>query len=665
MKNLNRALRMALKYRWSLAGSFICSILVAVFWGANLGAVYPFVEVVLNDGKTIHQWAEKRIEQASLDISTAESEIQKLSDEAAGANQVETASIQKDIELKESFIDDQENRIAQTQWLVPYIKKYCPNSPFETLVYIIGFLLVATFFRGIFLAANMYLVARVGQSTVLDLQNEVFQNVLGMEIGETGVKGTGDLIGRIRGETNNIGSAIMTLFGKTVREPLKMLACIAGAAYMNWRLLIFSCLVAPIAMFLMYQLAKLTKRANRKAMEESARLLNRLYQALSYSRIVKAFSMEKHEQKRFETVANDVYNKSMRIQVYSAFSRMNNEVLGVSMICLSILAGGYLVLNHETHFLGVKMSKSAMTFGEVMAFFAFLIGVADPLRKMADVYNQLQCGIVAADRVFPLVDQRAAVQTPAHPVSLPSYKRDIEFEKVKFEYESDRPILNSVSFSLQAGQSIAIIGPNGCGKSTMINLLPRFFDPKSGSIRIDGVDIRDLEIAELRKQVGYVTQQTMLFDDTIANNIRYGTPEATDLEVISASRKAHADEFVRTLSEGYDSSIGEHGGRLSGGQRQRLSLARAILKDPAILLLDEATSQIDPQSEILIHKTLAEFIKGRTTLIVTHRMSTLDLVDLILVMDEGRIVDCGTHDELFQRCDVYQRLRRAELKDIA
>lgn len=664
MKNLNRALRMALKYRWSLTGSFICSILVAVFWGANLGAVYPFVEVVLNDGKTIQQWADKRIEQAQSDIASAELEIKKLSDEAEELG-TDAVSLRKKIKLKESFIDDQKNRVSQTQWLIPYIDKYCPNTPFQTLVYIIGFLLVATFFRGIFLAANMYLVARVGQSTVLDLQNEVFQNVLQMEISETGVKGTGDLIGRIRGETNNIGSAIMTLFGKTVREPMKMLACIAGAAYMNWRLLIFSCLVAPIAMYLMYQLAKLTKRANRKAMEESARLLNRLYQALSYSRIVKAFSMEKHEQKRFANVANDVYNKSMRIQVYSAFSRMNNEVLGVSMICLSILAGGYLVLNHETHFLGVKMSKSAMTFGEVMAFFAFLIGVADPLRKMADVYNQLQCGIVAADRVFPLVDQRAAVQTPATPVSLARCQSEIKFENVKFEYEKDLPILNGISFTLEAGQSMAIIGPNGCGKSTMINLLPRFFDANSGRIRIDGVDIRDVELEVLRKQVGYVTQQTMLFDDTIANNIRYGSPDASDLEVVAAARKAHADEFIRNLAEGYDSSIGEHGGKLSGGQRQRLSLARAILKDPSILLLDEATSQIDPQSEILIHNTLSEFIKGRTTLIVTHRMSTLDLVDLILVMDEGRVIDCGTHKELFQRCDVYQRLRRAELKDIA
>jgi ATP-binding cassette subfamily B protein/subfamily B ATP-binding cassette protein MsbA len=655
---------MALKYRWSLTGSFICSILVALFWGANLGAVYPFVEVVLNDGKTIHQWADKRIDQAKLDIAKAEAEIKELSGQAVLVP-AESSKFQTQISRKESFIDDQHQRIEQTQWMIPYIEKYCPNNPFQTLVYIVGFLVFATFGRGLFLALNMYLVARVGQRTILDLQNQVFKNVLGMEIGETGVEGTGDLIGRIRGETNIIGRAIKTLFGKTIREPLKMIACIAGAAYMNWRLLVFSCLVAPIAVYLMYQLARLTKRANRRAMEESANLLNRLYQALSYSRIVKAFSMEKHEQQRFENVANKVYRRSMKIQIYSAISRVNNEVLGVSMICLSILAGGYLVLNHQTHFLGIQMSKSAMTFGEIMTFFVFLTGVADPLRKMSDVYNQTQAGVVAADRVFPLVDQKAAVQNTNSPTPMSPDQFDVEYESVRFEYEEDRPILNGVSFKLESGQSLAIIGPNGCGKSTMINLLPRFFDPQSGTLRIGGVDIRNADLHELRDRVGYVTQQTMLFDDTIANNIRYGTPDATDLEVIAAARKAHADEFIRNLDEGYESNVGEHGGKLSGGQRQRLSLARAILKDPAILLLDEATSQIDPQSEMLIHNTLSEFIQGRTTLIVTHRMSTLELVDLIMVMDEGRIVDCGTHNELISRCEVYQHLRNGELKETA
>lgn len=678
MKNLGRALKMALKYRWSLFGSFVCSIMVALFWGANLGAVYPFVEVVLNDGKTIHEWAEQRIGSAETDIQTTTAQIQELEARIAELknpaqddiatqddSSADPTALAKEIATKRSFIDDQESRIAQTESLVPYIDRYCPNTPFKTLVYIICFLLIATFFRGIFLAGNMYLIARVSKRMVLDLQNKVFQNVLGMETSETGVKGTGDLISRIRGESAAIGKAVNTLFGKLVREPLKMLACIVGAAYMNWRLLIFSCLVAPLAMYCMYFLARLTKRANKRALEESARLLNRLYQALSYSRIVKAFSMENHERQRFQKVAKDVYKKQMRIQIYSAFARMNNEVLGVSMICLSILAGGYLVLNHETHFLGVKMSKSAMTFGEVMTFFAFLIGIADPLRKMADIYNQIQCGVVASDRVFPLIDQTAAVQTPKNPLPIPTANRDIQFNGVHFEYEPGRSVLNGVSFTLPAGKSMAIIGPNGCGKSTLINLMPRFFDPKSGSIEIGETNIRDLALNDLRGEVSYVTQQAMLFDESISTNIRYGSEDASELEVISAARKAHADEFIQTLEDGYDSNVGEHGGKLSGGQRQRLCLARAILKNPSILLLDEATSQIDPQSEILMHKTLAEFIIGRTTLIVTHRLSTLDLVDLILVMDEGRVVDCGSHEELIGRCSVYQHLRNVELKEIA
>ena len=226
-------------------------------------------------------------------------------------------------------------------------------------------------------------------------------------------------------------------------------------------------------------------------------------------------------------------------------------------------------------------------------------------------------------------------------------------------------MLNGLSFEVPAGTSLAIIGHNGCGKSTAINLLPRFFDVESGSIKVGGIDIRQVEIKQLRHKIGYVTQSTMLFNESIAENIGYGSPEVPRSQVIAAARKAHADGFIDNLDEGYDSHIGEHGGKLSGGQRQRLSLARAILKNPDILILDEATSQIDPESEILIHQTLAEFIKDRTTIIVTHRLSTLELVDRILVMKNGRVVDCGSHEQLLARCVDYRRLRQMDLEGAA
>ena len=662
MSNLRRALGYALAYRWTLVSSFVCSLLVAVLWGANLGAVYPFVQIVLKN-KTFHQWADDQIQESVQIQSEKKDEIlslKTLPDEQKPKN------FEREVARLESDIETEQSRINVTRRLQPWITAYAPNSPYMTLVYLMALMFLGTIVRGLALMGNMVSVARIGQRTVLDIQNEAFVNVLKMDTSEPDVKGTGDLINRIRGETNAIGTAVTTLFGKTIREPMKMVFCLSCAAYINWRLLLFSMLICPIAALLMVQLAKLTKRANRRAMEESARLLNRLFQAITYQRIVKAFTREKEESERFQNVANDVYRKGMRIAFFNAAARMNNELLGVAMITISVLVGGYLVLSGSDMLFNIKMASGRMEFAEVMTFFGFLIGVADPLRKMGDVYNLLQSGVVAADRVFPLIDQQPAIREPEVPVSMDDIFYDVQVKDLRFAYEPGGAwAVDGVSFELEAGASMAIVGHNGCGKSTLINLLPRFFERESGSLKIGGHDVRDFSVQDLRSQIGYVTQLTMLFSDSIEGNIAYGKRNATRDEVAEAARKAHAMDFIEQLDGGLETDIGEHGGKLSGGQRQRLSLARAILKDPRILLLDEATSQIDPESEQLIHKSLAEFIRGRTTIIVTHRVSTLDLVDKIMVMKEGKVVDLGTHEQLLARCPDYRRLRQIGMEEAA
>ena len=671
MKNLNRALRMTLNYRWSLIFSLICSVMVATLWSLNLGAIYPFVEVVLK-GHSLHEWVEEQ-EAETTRIITKKSDLAQtllVAIEQSPANDSNIPKLRNELAVAEYDIKIAEAQSALVAKLSPWIDSYAPRKPFATLACLMFLMFSGTILRGFFLIGSTVLVARVGQRTMLDMQNNVFQNVLNMEASELGVKGTGDLISRIRGETGAICQAVIALFGKTVREPLKMICCFAGAALINWRLLIFSMLICPIAAFLMLKLAKVLKRANRIAMEESARLLDRLYQALTYIRVVKAFTNEDNERTRFKVVAQDVYKRSMRISLYTSLSRVNNELLGVSMITLSVLAGGYLVLNSTPFLGGIRLSAGPMSFGSLMAFFGFMVGIADPLRKMGDVYNMIQGGIVAADRVFPLIDQVPNIRDPEMPQSLPEGPLGIEFNNVHFEYEFDKLILNGLSESVPAGTSLAIVGHNGCGKSTLINLIPRFFDvcgkgPESGSIQIGGVDVRNMKVKTLRDNVGYVTQKTMLFNDTIAENISYGQPFVDPVAIESAARRAHAHEFIQELDEGYNTSIGEHGGKLSGGQCQRISLARAILKDPRILILDEATSQIDPESEQLIHETLAEFIKGRTTVVITHRMSTLELVDRILLMKDGQVVDCGTHEQLLARCPDYQRMRNLGLQEVA
>jgi ATP-binding cassette subfamily B protein/subfamily B ATP-binding cassette protein MsbA len=301
-----------------------------------------------------------------------------------------------------------------------------------------------------------------------------------------------------------------------------------------------------------------------------------------------------------------------------------------------------------------------------MVFFGFLIGTSDPARKLSGVIGNLQAGSAAADRVYALLDRQPAIVDPPAPQRLVTANPDIEFHKVNFHYRAEEPVLRGIDLRIPFGQTLAIVGPNGCGKSTVAKLILRFYDPVQGCVQLGGVDLRRLRLRELRGQIGTVTQHTWLFDDTLMNNIRYGTPHATKAEVIAAAERAHAHHFIENVMEhGYETQIGEAGGRLSGGQRQRIALARAILRDPAILILDEATSQVDVESEHLTHQALQQFKAGRTIIFITHRLTTLGLADRILVMDEGRICDLGTHVELVARCEVYRRLYHVSLKAAA
>jgi ATP-binding cassette subfamily B protein/subfamily B ATP-binding cassette protein MsbA len=487
-----------------------------------------------------------------------------------------------------------------------------------------------------------------------------------MELASFSDSKTAELMSRFTADMDSVHGGIQTLVGRAIREPLKMLACFIGASYVCWRLLVVSLLVAPLLAYLISRLASSLKRANRRAMEEITQLYSILGETLANIKVVKAFTSERHERRRFHRNSKEIYRRAMKIARYDSLVHPLAEMLGVSAISLCILCGAYLVLNHETHLFGIKMSERPLSWAELLLFYGLLVGATDPARKLSDVFNRLQRAVAASDRIYQMFDREPSIRNVQNPVPLPRHHRDIRFHNVSFAYTPSQPVLDRVELRIRYGETIAIVGPNGCGKTTLANLIPRFFDVGTGAVEIDGVDVRQARLRDLRRQIGIVTQEALLFDDTVYNNIRYGSPHATHQQVLEAARQAHAHRFIeQKLEQGYDTVVGSGGSRLSGGQRQRIALARAILRDPAILILDEATSQIDIESEQLIHKALEQFVQNRTAILITHRLATLDLADRIVVMQGGRVLDFGEHSELLGRCDLYRRLYQIQFREAA
>jgi ATP-binding cassette subfamily B protein/subfamily B ATP-binding cassette protein MsbA len=356
----------------------------------------------------------------------------------------------------------------------------------------------------------------------------------------------------------------------------------------------------------------------------------------------------------------------MRIAIFDALVSPVTEVMGILMISMAILLGAYLALNHKTHLLGIRICDRPLDQGALIMFYAMLAGLSDPARKLSEVFNRIQRAAAACDRIYQLMDREPNVTSAPGAKALPRHAGTLVFDRVTFGYQPGQKVIEDINLRIQFGETIAIVGPNGCGKSTLASLIPRFYDPAFGSIKLDGRDLREVKLAELRGQIGIVSQETVLFDETVLSNIRYGSPWATREQAIEAARQAHAHKFIETkLDHGYETMVGPQGGRLSGGQRQRIALARAILRNPSILILDEATSQIDLESEQLIHRALEQFVQNRTAVIITHRLATLDLADRIVVMQAGRILDVGTRDELMARCDVFRRLYQIQFKEAA
>ena len=605
--------------------------MIALTWGSNLAAVYPFVEIIF-DGHTISSWAIEQEDELN-------DELAKIDGRIAQADETGPAI---------DGLRDKRNRLekwkATFKSIGPWAERWAPSTPFGTLVAVIVFILTMTLARCVLLGINMVLVTRVSQGVVFRLQNRLFRKLLGADLRNIEKFGTGALASRIHHETIHIGAMVRTLAGKMMREPLKLLICLAGAAFVNWRLLILSLLICPAAMFVLLKIARAIKETTQRSLQDSAGLMNQLIESLTYIKAIKAHNMEAAQRRDIRRTTSQIYGMKMRISMFDALLRGNNEVLGTGVLCLSFFAGGYLVLGGHTHIWGIRMATEPMTFSTLALFYGLLLGTTDPLRKLGGVHMSVRVGTLAANRLFRHVDQPRSITNPTICEPIPQEPSHIEFRSVAFGYLPNRPVLRRVSLEIPAKQKVAIIGPNGSGKSTLVDLLPRFYDPNAGEVLINGTPLTGYALRDIRRYVTIVSQQAALFDDTIAANIAYGSGTVSEEEIAEAAKRAYVMEFAEQLPDKLQTRIGQHGDRLSGGERQRVSIARAILRNSPVVILDEATSQIDQESERLIHQALKLFLEERTAIMITHRDSTLELADRVIVMDEGRIVADGANN---------------------
>ena len=665
MTNFARVIRLALRHRLTVVASIVCSLIVALLWGGNITAIYPIVDVVMND-QSIPEWMDHRVESTRGEIeklATLRDTRRKQLGEALPVAQPKLRTRLRDTEKQ---LDDKQQNLKYLLWARPWAHHWLPVTPFMTLVLVCLGLLAGTVLKSIFRLAGHYCTARLGHLTAFELRKEFYRRTLRLDIGTFSQTGPGDLMNRFMGDVGVVSSGTQTVFGLAIREPLKMVVCLAGAAWVSWQLLLLTLVFAPLAGYAIYWLAKALKRANRRALEELSTVYDRLGETFSGLKVIQAFTMESRERSRFHQTSKQYYNRSMKITLYDAMVSPLTETMGIGIVVAATLAGGYLVLNQQTHLFGLRISNEPLTHGLLTLYYGFLAGASDPARRLSAVFNGLQRAAAASDHLYELLDRDTQVVDPQVPAPLASRLGRIQFREVSFAYKPGEPVLERVDLQITCGETIAVVGPNGCGKSTLVNLLPRFYDPTGGSVTFDGTDLRNVRMRDVRKRIGIVTQESVLFDDTIMDNIRYGSPWATDEEVRDAAKRAHAHQFITgKLACGYQTCVGTGGSQLSGGQRQRVALARAILRDPEILILDEATSQIDVESERLIHKVLEKFVRGRTVVMITHRPSTLSLADRIVVMDQGRIVDVGTFEELAARCDLFRRLSHLNRREIA
>ena len=492
-----------------------------------------------------------------------------------------------------------------------------------------------------------YFMNYVGEDIIRRLRNQLYDRIQDLSLSFFQKERTGTLMSRITNDVNILKSMVSTAVTSSVRDVATIVGLTAVIFYQNWRMAIIAFFILPVAFWPIFILGRKVRRVSTGCQEAMADMSAFLHETFAGNKIVKAFGMESHEKRRFFDKTEQLFKLEIKGVIVRALSSPIMEFFGGLGIAFVIWYGGSEVIEGKT------------TPGTFMSFLACVLLLYDPVKKLSHLNNSIQQGLAAADRIFDIIETPSEIEDPADPRTFGPGAHQVRFENVRFGY-GDQEILKGIDLTVDKGRVMALVGMSGGGKSTIANLIPRFFDVNSGRITIDGTDIRDFTVADLRRRISIVSQEPILFNETVRDNISYGRPDATEDQIVDAAKAAFAHDFILRFPNGYDTLIGELGGRLSGGEKQRLCIARALIKDAPILILDEATSSLDSEAEAVVQKALDNLMHGRTTIMIAHRLSTIAGADRIAVIVRGRIVEQGTHESLLKRRGEYYKLHRMQ-----
>lgn len=600
MKNFLKILSIAARYKGYALLNIIFNILGVVFNIFSLGLLIPVLEVLFR----------------------TENQAQKILEQDPGGFTLSNA--------KDYFYYQLTVMIDQT-------------DKADALLYICLILLVMTTLKNLCRYLAMYFLAVVRNKTVRDLRNNIYDKILTLPISYFNEERKGDVMAKASNDVQEVEWSVMASMESVFREPIAILLFVTVLISLSWSLTLFIFVLLPVAGLIIGRIGKSLKRTSAEGQNKMGHLLSILEETLGGMRIIKAFNAEDDSSKRFKSFNSDYTQTMIRMYRKRDLASPLSEWLGILVVIAVLTYGASLVFSG---------SLEPSFFMAYLALFAQLI---NPVKALSNASYHVQKGSASMDRINKILNAPEKITNAAKPLFIEEFKDKIECKEVYFKYQNTH-VLQNINLELKKGETIALVGPSGGGKSTLADLLPRFHDPVKGEVLIDGVNIKDVDVKSLRAQMGIVTQQSILFNDTVAGNIAFGKKEASREEIISAAKVANAHEFIEQLEGGYDFNIGDSGNKLSGGQKQRLSIARAVLQNPSVLILDEATSALDTESETLVQEALDNLMKNRTSLVIAHRLSTIRNADRIIVLKNGKIVESGSHDELLKLNKTYRKL---------